>query len=32
MAALARVVLEQPAGGKTRDVVRRLCPTPTRAT
>ena len=26
MAALARVVLEQPAGGKTRDVVRRLMP------
>lgn len=26
MAALARVVLEQPAGGKTRGVVRRLMP------
>lgn len=26
MAALARAVLEQPAGGKTRDVVRRLMP------
>lgn len=26
MAALARMVLEQPAGGKTRDVVRRLMP------
>lgn len=26
MAALARMVLEQPAGGKTREVVRRLMP------